>query len=182
MEEIKKERRKVKIKSSEKVELVKSLFGLAVPDNVWVIKNTSTIIHYHSYGGLTPFFKGLTEGKLLGTKCSARLCKKTGIWLPPRVHCPDCWKEMKWTPIDTMEAKVYTHSVTNFPGAGFKMTAPCPLISIEIPGILCTKPMSYLMEFGEGEPYIEMKIRPVFRTDSPTYTILDVGWVPLTES
>lgn len=84
---------------------------------------------------------------------------------------------MKWIEIDTAGAKVYTHSVTNFPGAGFKMTAPCPLISIEIPGV-CTKFMSYLMEFGEGEPYVEMKIRPVFRTDAPTYTILDVGWVP----
>ena len=75
------------------------------------------------------------------------------------------------------KATVYTHSMTNLPGAGFMLSTPCPLISVEIPGV-CTKFMSYLSEFGEGEPYIGMPVKPVFRTDRPTYTVLDVSWVP----
>jgi len=33
-------------------------------------------------------------------------------------------------------------------------------------------------EFIKGEPYIGMPIRPLFRTENPTYTILDVSWIP----
>jgi uncharacterized OB-fold protein len=84
---------------------------------------------------------------------------------------------MSWKKVNTMGARVYTHSTINLPGAGFMMTTPCPLISIEIPGV-CTKFMSYLSEFGKGEPYIRMPVKPVFRTENPTYTILDISWVP----
>ena len=49
--------------------------------------------HYHSYGLLTPYFKGLTEGKLMGTRCVNPKCPigkgKSDLWLPPRADCPD---------------------------------------------------------------------------------------------
>ncbi len=85
---------------------------------------------------------------------------------------------MAWWQVDTHGATVYSHSTTNYPGAGFKGTVPCPLISLQIPGV-CTNMMSYLSEFGEGEPYIGMLVRPVFRTENPTRTILDLSWVPV---
>ncbi|MDP3769553.1 MAG: hypothetical protein U1A23_03840 [Candidatus Sungbacteria bacterium] len=155
-----------------KTVLIDTLFKQFVPSDVIVRENPRTITHYHSYGGLSKFFDGLTNEILYGTLCLHD--RATGIWLPPRVHCPDCWETMIWAPIDFYEACVYTHSTTNLPGAGFQASVPCPLISIEIPGV-CTKFMSYL---SEGEPYIGMPIEPVFRTKKPTYTILDISWIP----
>ncbi len=169
------EREKVDILKFKKVELIKKLFREGVPEGIIVRPNPKNYSHYHSYGGLSPFFKELTKGRLLGTEC--KNCDNTGLWLPPRLDCPDCWGKMEWRGIDTKGAKVYTYSVTNYPGAGFKATVPCPLISLEIPGV-CTKFMSYLSAFGKGEPYIGMPVKPKFRIKKPTYTILDLSWVP----
>lgn len=160
--------------ADSKIKLVDILFRQNVPSGVLVIENPRNITHFHSYGGLSKFFDSLAKGKLLGTWCG--LCRTTGVWLPPRVHCPDCWETMHWVEIDTSGAMVYTHSTTNYPGAGFKASVPCPLISVEIPGV-CTKLMSYLSEFGEGEPYVGMPVRPVFEMKNPTHTILDLSWV-----
>lgn len=170
-----KERQKVIISPEAEGKLVAEIFKKQVPRGIWVIKNQKTATHNHSYGGLTPFFEGLTRGKLWGTRC---IYCRSDLWLPPRVDCPDCWEKMRWFEVNTEGATVYSHSITNYPGEGFKASVPCPLISVEIPGV-CTKLMSYLSEFGEDEPYIGMPIRPVFRTDHPTRTILDLSWVPM---
>lgn len=174
-------RKKVRLLEAQKIELVGKFFKQTVPDGIIVRPNLRTIVHNHTYGGLSPFYAGLTKGKLMGTLCDDPSCVETGIWLAPRVDCPDCWGKMRWVEIDTVGAKVYTHSTTNYPGAGFKMTVPCPLISVEIPGV-CTKFMSYLFEFGEGEPCIGMPIRPKFRRRNPTYSILDLSWIPVDNS
>src|SRR3989344_921876 len=172
-----KERQRVTLLPVVETKLVDKFFGIEVSDECIVRENPRSIIHRHSYGGLSFFFEMLTQGELWGTQCTNPSCDCVGIWLPPRVHCPDCWDEMNWVPVSTADVKVYTHSTTNLPGAGFMMTVPCPLISLEIPGV-CTKFMSYLSEFGEGEPYIGMPVKPVFRTKDPTSTILDISWVP----
>lgn len=172
----KKKRQSVLITKKSAGQLITELFRHNVPEGIIVRKNPRKITHYHSYGSLSRFFRALTKGELLGTRCIH--CPQTEIWLPPRIHCPDCWNKMVWILINPYGAKVYSHSVTNLPGAGFKGTVPCPLISVEIPGV-CTKPMSYLSKFGDREPYIGMPVRPVFRTKKPTYTILDVSWVPI---
>ncbi len=57
-------------------------------DDRLVIKNLKNWFHIHSYGQLTPFFHGLREKKLLGTRCTDPHCE-TRAWLPPRAHCPD---------------------------------------------------------------------------------------------
>lgn len=169
-----KERQRVVLLPNIKTVLVNSLFRQDVPSGILVRENPRLITHNHSYGGISKFFLSLSNGILLGTECPS--CENAKIWLPPRIHCPDCWNEMVWTEIDASSATVYSHSMTNYPGAGFKASVPCPLISVEVPGV-CTKLMSYLSEFGEGEPYIGMLIRPIFNPN-PTYTILDLSWVP----
>lgn len=167
-------RQKVTLSPDIKTILADSLFKQNIPRNIIVRENPRAITHYHSYGGVSRFFDGLANGLLLGTVCDS--CEITRIWLPPRVHCPDCWETMRWAEVDTSRAVVYSHSTTNYPGAGFKASVPCPLISVEIPGV-CTKLMSYLSEFGDGEPYVDMPVRPVFN-QNPTHTILDLSWVP----
>ena len=169
------QRQKVRLTSRQKIVLIREFFKQGVSGDIVVRENPRTITHIHSYGGLSKFFEGLTQGKLMGTTCT--FCGSS-IWLPPRVDCPDCWEKTTWFEINTTHARVYSFSTTNRPGAGFKMTTPCPLISVEIPGV-GTKFMSYLSEFGQAEPHIGMRIRPKFRTKNPTYSILDISWVPL---
>ncbi|KKL81272.1 hypothetical protein LCGC14_1996410 [marine sediment metagenome] len=155
------------------VELTKSEVEL-FSESPLVIKNPKNYYHIHTYGGLSPFFKGLTEGKLLGTRCTNGQCEEDRIWLPPRVHCPDCFEPSEWVEAPT-EGKIYTHSTVLYPGSGFRLSSPCPLISIEIPGV-CTKLLSYLKE---GEARIGLPVKAVFNTEDPTYTILDLAWVPV---
>jgi len=138
------------------------------------IKNLKNWYHSHSYGGWGRFFVGLRQGKLLGTRCVNPRCGEKRIWLPPRCDCPDCWKEMEWAEAP-VTGTIFTHSTVLYPGAPFRASTPCPLISVELPGV-CTKLMSYLKE---GAPKIGLPIRAVFNTTNPTNTILDLAWVPL---
>ena len=144
-----------------------------VSENPLVIKNPKTHTHIHSYGGWGKFFVGLREGKLLATRCTNSACEEKRLWLPPRCECVDCWAPTEWVEAPTV-GKVYTHSTVLYPGAPFRASIPCPLISIEIEGV-CTKLMSYMKE---GEPEIGMAVKAVFNTEKPTNTILDLAWVP----
>ena len=139
-----------------------------------VIKNLKDYFHIHTYGGLTRFFEGLCEGKLLGTRCTNRACEEDRIWLPPRVYCADCLQAMEWTEAPH-RGEIYTHSTVEYPGSNFKLSTPCPLISVSLEGV-CTKMMSYLKE---GRPKIGMEVQAWFRTENPTHTILDLAWVPV---
>ena len=138
-----------------------------------VIKNIKDYFHIHTYGGLTPFFEGLRESKLLGTCCTNRVCEENLLWLPPRPYCPDCLGRMEWIKAPQI-GEIYTHTTVEYPGSNFKLSTPCPLISVSIDGV-CTKMMSYLLE---GKPKIGMKIKAWFRTENRTNTILDLAWVP----
>ncbi len=139
----------------------------------FVIKNKKNWDHFHSYGGWGKFFIGLQEGKLLATRCTNSECEEKRLWLPPRCECPDCWHEMEWVEAPTT-GTVYTHSTVLYPGALFRASIPCPLITVELDGV-CTKMMSYMKE---GEPEMGMAVKAVFNTENPTNTILDIAWVP----
>ncbi len=138
-----------------------------------VIKNEKNWYHIHSYGGWGKFFTGLLDQKLLATRCTNPECEEKRLWLPPRCECPDCWHETEWVEAPTV-GKIYTHSTVLYPGALFRLTTPCTLISISIEGV-CTKFMSYLKD---GEPSIGLPVKAVFNTENPTNTILDIAWVP----
>lgn len=142
-------------------------------DDPLVIKNLKNWFHAHSYGGWGRFFTGLGEGQLLATRCTNPACTEKSLWLPPRCDCPDCWSRMDWAPAPTVGV-IFTHTTVQYPGALFRASAPCPLISVAIDGV-CTKLMSYMKE---GTPRIGMRVRAVFNTAKPTHTILDLAWVP----
>lgn len=138
-----------------------------------VIKNVKDYFHRHSYGGLSKFFSGLHDSKLHATRCANSGCDETRLWLPPRIYCPDCLAKTVWIEAPQV-GTIYTHSTVQYPGSQFRLSTPCPLISVSIEGV-CTKMMSYLKE---GEPKIGMEIKAVFRTTNPTNTILDLAWIP----
>lgn len=138
-----------------------------------VIKNLKNWYHIHSYGGWGKFFTALLDKKLMATRCTNQQCEEKRLWLPPRCECPDCWHPMEWVEAPQV-GTILTHSTVLYPGAPFRATIPCPLISVELEGV-CTKLMSYLQE---GKPEIGMSVKAVFNTQKPTNTILDLAWVP----
>ncbi|MCA1989761.1 MAG: OB-fold domain-containing protein [Desulfarculus sp.] len=140
----------------------------------WVVSWPRTVEHHHTYGLLTPFFKGLTEGNLMATKCVNPDCAEKGtVWLPPRADCPDCYQRMKWVKVKP-EGKIYTFTMVDYAGIGVEMKTPYWQIDVEIPGV-DTIFKGYL---AQGKPEIGLPVKAEFRTKNPTHTILDIWWVP----
>lgn len=151
-------------------------------DGAWVIEFPRSLTHFHTYGKLTPYFKGLTEGKLLATRCTNKDCsisKGNGeMWLPPRADCPDCMAAMEWVEVQKpIVGKVYSYTIVKRGGTGLEIETPYYQIDVMLPNC-CTIPKGYLLN-ADTEPAIGMKVTPVFRTEDPTHTCLDIAWKAL---
>jgi uncharacterized protein len=142
------------------------------------ITNPRTLTHMHSYGGESLFFENLSEGKLMATRCDNPACETKGsIYQPFRIHCPDCLRKntvIDMTDLAKTTAKVHTFMVCERSGAFNILNKPIKFINIEFDGV-CTILMSYL---AIGEPTIGMRVVPIFQKADPTFTILDMAWVP----
>ncbi len=135
--------------------------------------------HYHSYGLLTPYFEGLTRGRLAATRCVNSRCpigKGRGeLWLPPRADCPDCHQPMKWEEIRHPEGYVYAYTYVERGGTGLELPCPYYQIDVKMDGV-GTILKSYLV--GRGPLKIGDRVRARFRTGrSATHTCLDLYWV-----
>jgi uncharacterized OB-fold protein len=149
-------------------------------DNNWKllgITNPRDMTYMHSYGGEAIFFESLGRGKLLATRCESGDCDSLGtVYMPFRIHCPDCLgknRVIDLTDIARKTARIYTFMVCERSGAFNLLDKPIKFINIEFDGV-ATILMSYL---SVGEPAIGMKVIPIFRSDAPTFTILDLSWV-----
>jgi len=141
-----------------------------------VIEWPKNLVHRHTYGKLSPFFKGLAEGRLLATRCTNPECGEHRLWLPPRADCPDCNQPMTWEELPKpVIGTVHTYARVEYAGTGIELATPYFQIDVEIPGV-CTIFKGYL-QYGTAE--IGMKVQACFRTENPTNTILDIYWVPL---
>ena len=73
-------------------------------------------IHLIPVGNVKEFFKGLSEGRILATRC--KRCGK--IYFPPQKDCPTCMAEdMEWIEL-SRNAKLLTFAEVNVKPAGFK--------------------------------------------------------------
>lgn len=149
-------------------------------DNGWKllgVTNPRDMTYMHSYGGEAVFFESLSQGKLMATRCDSDGCNQKGtIYMPFRIHCPDCLG--KNTVIDLTEtakktAKIHTFMVCERSGAFNLLEKPIKFINIEFDGV-ATILMSYL---SIGDPEFGLKVVPIFKTRGPTFTILDLSWV-----
>ena len=142
------------------------------------VTNPRDMTYIHSYGGEAPFFAALAEGRLLATRCDNAACEAHGsVFIPYRIHCPDCLARM--TDVDITEiarrsATVHSFMVTERTGAFNTLPKPIKFINIEFEGV-CTILMGY---FSLGEPEIGLRVAPIFNTGAPTSTIIDLSWVP----
>lgn len=142
------------------------------------VTNPRDMTYIHSYGGEAVFFESLSQGKLMASKCTNPKCESRGsIYQPFRIHCPDCLGRnavIDMTGIAKKNATIHTFMVCERSGAFNLLDKPIKFINIEFRGI-CTILMSCLVK---GDPAIGMKVVPIFKRLNPTYTILDLAWVP----
>ncbi|HSL24119.1 MAG TPA: OB-fold domain-containing protein [Vicinamibacterales bacterium] len=134
--------------------------------------------HFHTYGLLTPYFKGLAEGTLLATKCvNARCPVSQGsgeLWLPPRADCPDCHQPMTWQQVADPRGYIYSYTHVARGGTGLEIECPYYQIDVKINGV-CTILKSYLLD--RRPIRIGDRVRARFRTGpEATHTCLDLCW------
>jgi uncharacterized OB-fold protein len=134
--------------------------------------------HFHTYGLLTPYFKGLVEGRLMGTRCVYPACpvsKGDGLlWLPPRADCPDCHQRMVWKRVEEPRGYVYAYTYVERGGTGLELPCPYSQIDVKIEGV-CTIVKSYLV--GSKRVRIGDRVKAGFRTGADaTHTCLDLYW------
>ena len=158
--------------------------AINVVGDAWVVKvprfgDEGT--HFHTYGLLTPYFKGLTEGRLMATRCIYERCpisKGNGeLWLPPRADCPDCHQPMVWQAIPDPHGYIYSYTLVERGGEGLEIPTPYYQIDVKIEGV-CTIAKSYLV--AEMKPIrIGHRVRARFRTGADaTHTALDLYFEP----
>ena len=98
---------------SDRVKLNTTASEITHEKDVWVLhlpRFGKEGTHFHTYGLLTPYFEGLTKGRLMATRCVNADChigKGNGeMWLPPRADCPDCHQPMVWEEIKNPEGYI----------------------------------------------------------------------------
>lgn len=149
--------------------------------DVWILHNPrfgEEGQHYHTYGLLTPYFKGLTEGKLLATKCTSSGCPiskgKGELWLPPRADCPDCHQPMVWEEIKNPNGYIYAYTYVERGGQGIEIECPYYQIDVKMEGV-CTIVKGYLV--NRKSIKIGDKVKALFHTGKEaTNTCLDLYW------
>lgn len=146
--------------------------------NLLGVTNPRDMTYIHSYGGEAVFFESLSKGRLMATRCDNPKCETKGsIYQPFRIYCPECLRKntvIDMTDIAKKTAKVHTFMVCERSGAFNILPRPIKFINVEFEGVV-TILMGYL---SLGEPAIGMRVTPIFKKLQPTYTILDLSWVP----
>jgi uncharacterized OB-fold protein len=166
---------------SDKVQLKTTAARITPIDDVWILhmpRFGEEGTHLHTYGILTPYFKGLQEGRLLATRCTYSGCpigKGDGeMWLPPRADCPDCHQPMEWQEIVDPTGYIYAYTYVERGGTGLEIECPYYQIDVKIEGV-CTMIKSYLLDRTPIQ--IGDRVKAGFRTGAEaTNTCLDLYW------
>jgi uncharacterized OB-fold protein len=140
-----------------------------------VIKHPYQVDYIHSFGQDSPFFAGLANKKLLGTRCAA--CDYT--YGTPRLHCMDCGGECDWVELP-LAGKVHSFTVCEFGGEEFLKETPFVLILVEWPGV-DTFFLARLVGVDPAEAsldWVGMPVRAKFRRLSK-FKPTDVYFVPV---
>jgi len=143
------------------------------------VTNPRDMTYIHSYGSEAIFFESLGKGKLMASRCDNDKCETKGsMYQPFRIFCPDCLRRA--IPIDISDkarktAKIHSFIVTHRSGAFNTLPLPIKFINVEFDEEVVTILMSVL---AVGEPEIGKRVVPIFRTKAPTYTIMDLMFVP----
>ncbi len=76
-------KKKVQPKEKGQVKFIGQVTKIRQTVPATVIEWPRSITHIHTYGMLSPFFKGLRAGKLMATRCPNGACLEKRLWIPP---------------------------------------------------------------------------------------------------
>ncbi|NVN90401.1 MAG: Zn-ribbon domain-containing OB-fold protein [Desulfuromonadales bacterium] len=125
-----------------------------------IIKQHYEIDYLHSYAQDSPFFAGLSKGKLLGSRCPA--CDY--IYATPRGHCMQCGGTTEWHELP-LQGRIHTFTTCHFGGEAFLKETPFTLILVEFDGV-DTLFLSRLVGVEPDEVTIGLDVRARFLRNS----------------
>jgi uncharacterized protein len=138
-----------------------------------VVRSPYSIEYIHSYAEDSPFFLGLAEGRLRGSRCTDRACRF--VYGTPRSHCMVCGSATEWIDLPHV-GKVHSWTTCRFGSEAFLKETPYNLALVEFEGagsLLLVR----LKDCTEPEIYVGMPVEARF-AESPTYRVTDVWFVP----
>jgi len=138
-----------------------------------VIRYPYAVEYIHSYAEDSPFFLGLAEGKLLGSRCTNPRCRF--LYATPRGHCMVCGKPTEWFELPK-QGRVHSWTTCHFGGEAFLSETPYNLALVEFAGARSVL-LARLKDCTESEIYVGMPVEARF-SPTPKYSITDVWFVP----
>ncbi len=135
-----------------------------------IFKNHYEIDYIHSFAQDTPFFKGLSEGKLLGSECKTCGYK----YATPRACCMYCGKKNEWFDLP-LNGTIHSWTTCFFGGQAFLEETPYHLILVQFEGV-DTLFLSRLVGMGDKNLEIGMKVNAQFIRNSK-FRVTDVYFV-----
>lgn len=136
-----------------------------------IIKYHYGIDYIHSYAEDSPFFIGLSQGKLRGSEC--RRCHER--FATPRAYCMQCGSATKWMDLP-LEGRVHTWTTCYFGSEEFLKETPFNLVLVEFEGVN-TLLLARLVGATQEGIKIGMPIRAQFLRNSK-FKATDVYFVP----
>lgn len=137
-----------------------------------IVRDHYEIDYQHSYAQDSPWFVGLSRGKLLGSRCPA--CEYA--FATPRGHCMRCGARTEWVELP-LEGRVHTWTTCYYGGEIFLKETPFNLILVEFEGV-DTLLLARLVGAEREEINVGMPVRARFRR-RPQFKPTDVYFVPL---
>jgi hypothetical protein len=127
--------------------------------------------YIQSYAQDSPFFLGLAEGRLRGTKCEQ--CNY--VYGTPRGHCQFCGGPNVWVDLP-LKGRVHTWTTCYYSGEAFLKETPFNLAMIEFDGVNGVL-LARLKDCKQDEIYVGMPVEARF-AKKPAYSITDIWFVP----
>jgi uncharacterized OB-fold protein len=138
-----------------------------------IIDSPYSIRYIHSYAEDSPFFLGLAEGKLLGSKCTG--CGF--VYATPRGHCMECGEPTKWLELPKT-GKVHSWTTCQFGSEAFLKETPYNLCLVEFDGAGSLL-LARLKDCTQDDIWVGMPVEARFEPKAK-YSITDVWFVPKT--
>jgi len=136
-----------------------------------IIRDHYEIDYRHSYAEDSPFFVGLSKGRLLGSRCTN--CAYT--YATPRSHCMECGAATAWHELPLI-GRVHTFTTCFYGGEAFLKETPFTLILVEFDGVQ-TLFLSRLKSLPPESARIGLPVQARF-AKTPTFKVTDVWFEP----
>ncbi len=139
-----------------------------------VIRYPYSITYIHSYAEDSPFFLGLAEGRLRGSKCTAKGCGF--VFATPRSHCMVCGAATEWVDLPK-RGRLHSWTTCHFGSEAFLKETPYNLAMVEFDGVGSLL-LARVKEAVESDLFVGMPVEARF-DPNPKYSVTDVWFVPV---